>query len=79
MNSCYIGGKNKVNFTITEYDSFKYPCKDFCPVKLPLYEITWEVLGKRKKLSVRSKKQVMAKFKELQVNPLKLKTLWETK
>jgi hypothetical protein len=79
MNSCYLGGLYKVNFTITSHDSFQYPCEQFCPVKIPLYEITWDILGKRKKLSVRSKKQVLNKFKELGVNPLKANKIWEIK
>jgi len=79
MNSCYLGGKHKVNFTITSHDSFKYPCEVFYHVKIPVYEITWDMLGKRKKVSVRSKKQVLMKFKELGVNPLKANKIWETK
>lgn len=78
-NSCYLGGLHKVNFTITSHNSFQYPCDSFCPVKIPLYEITWDMLGKRKKVSVRSKKQVLKKFKELGVNPLKANKIWETK
>jgi len=78
-NSCYLGGLYKVNFTITSHNSFQYPCGSFCPVKIPLYEITWDILGKRKKVSVRSKKQVLKKFEELGVAPLKYKNIWETK
>jgi hypothetical protein len=79
MNSCYLGGLYKVNFTITSHNSFQYPCEQFCPVKIPVYEITWDILGKRKKVSVRSKKQVLKKFKELGVAPLKANKIWETK
>lgn len=77
MNSCYLGGKYKVNFTITSHNSFKYPSDLFCPVKIPVYEITWDKLGKRKKVSVRSKKQVVELFTKLEVNPLKWKRIKE--
>lgn len=74
----YIGGLHKVSITIEEYNSFVYPSEQFLPTKLPLYSVGYDKLGKRKKVSVRSKKQLIKIFKDLKVNPLKVNGLFKS-
>jgi hypothetical protein len=71
----YLGGTHKVSLTIDEYESFQYPSEQFLQVKLPVYSVGYDKLGKRKKVSIRSKKQLLKIFQDLKVNPLKYNKL----
>ena len=71
----YIGGKHKVNVTIKSYGSYEYPCERFRPILRHYFRISYDQLGKRKTTDLRSKKQVIKLFKELEINPLKVKDL----
>ena len=68
----YLGGIHKVSIIVDNYDSFEYPSNEFKPIKLPVYKIGYDKLGKRYQKVTRSLKIRNKILEELKVNPLKI-------
>jgi hypothetical protein len=71
----YIGGVYKVSIIVDNYNSFEYPSESFRPIKLPVYKIGYDKLGKRYQKVTRSPKMRNKILRELKVEPTMLKDL----
>ena len=71
----YIGGVHKVSIIVDNYNSFEYPSIVFNPIKLPVYKIGYDKLGKRYQKVTRSPKIRNKILQELGVNPKMLTDL----
>ena len=71
----YIGGVYKVSIIVDNYNSFEYPSNEFRPIKLPVYKIGYDKLGKRYQKVTRSPKMRNKILRELKVEPTMLKDL----